>query len=114
MRGQVRLPFGHLLQWLGIGYWFWRRQSPWASAILAAGAAMFAQAWKSRPTAKKDNTSQGPDDEAGRWDWSEDTYGRGRWIETPSGGRAYMTQGAGARAAERIAERVFEHARAAA
>lgn len=98
---------------LGLGYYFWRRQSPWASPLLAAGAALFAQAWKSRPAAKKDNTTQGVDDDAGRFDWSDDTYGRGRWVETPSGGRAYMTEGAGARAAERIAERVFEHARAA-
>jgi hypothetical protein len=102
---------------LGIGYWLWRRQSPWAYAVLSAGAAMFVQAWKARPEskkdgAKKDGTTQGPDDEAGRWDWSEDTYGRGRWIDTPHGGQAYLTEGAGARAAERIAERVFEHAHA--
>lgn len=99
---------------LGYGYWLWRRQSSWAFAVLSAGAAMFVQAWKARPSAKKDNTTQGPDDEAGRWDWSEDTYGRGRWIETPHGGHAYLTEGSGARSAERIAERVFEHARAAA
>lgn len=101
---------------LGIGYWFWRRQSPWAMALLSAGAAMFVQAWKEvqgkKKNERKDNTTQGVDDDAGRWDWSEDTYGRGRWVETPSGSRAYMTEGAGARAAERIAERVFEHARA--
>jgi hypothetical protein len=105
---------------IGIGYWLWRRQSPWAMALLSGGAALFVQAWKEEQAKKKNkeakkegtNTS-GFDDDAGRWDWSDDTYGRGRWVETPNGGRAYMTEGAGARAAERIAERVFEHARAA-
>jgi hypothetical protein len=78
---------------------------------------MFMQAlMKEQERKKKDEkagTTSGVDD-AGGFDWSDDTYGRGRWIETPSGGRAYMTEGAGARAAERIAERVFEHARTAA
>jgi hypothetical protein len=105
---------------IGVGYWLWRRGSSWAMALLSAGAALFVQAWKQEQERKKEEearkkggtTTSGFDD-AGRFDWSEDTYGRGRWVETPNGGRAYMTEGAGARAAERIAERVFEHARAA-
>lgn len=106
---------------IGVGYWLWRRQNSWAMALLSAGAALFVQAWKQEQARKKKEeeakkqggtTTSGFDD-AGRFDWSEDTYGRGRWVETPSGGRAYMTEGSGARAAERIAERVFEHARAA-
>lgn len=101
---------------MGLGYWLYRKQSPWAAAVLSAGAAMFVQAWRARPVAKsdakKDATTQGPDEDAGGWDWVDDTYGRrGRWQETPSGGRSYITDGHGAHAAERIAERVFEHAR---
>jgi hypothetical protein len=106
---------------IGIGYWLWRRQSTWAMALLSAGAALFVQAWKQEQDRKKKaedakkagGTNTSGVDDAGRWDWSDDTYGRGRWVETPSGGRAYMTEGSGARAAERVAERVFEHARAA-
>lgn len=102
---------------LGIGLILWRRANSWAGVFLSAGAAMFMQAlMKEQERKKRDEkagTTSGVDD-AGGFDWSDDTYGRGRWIETPSGGRAYMTEGAGARAAERIAERVFEHARAAA
>jgi hypothetical protein len=114
---------------MALGYWLLRRQSPWAAAVLAAGAAMFVEAWRTRPSAKdaaakdaaaknalakKDGTTQGPDDDAGRWDWVDDTYGRhGRWEETPHGGRSYVTQGHGAHSAERIAERVFQHARPA-
>jgi HAMP domain-containing protein len=111
---------------MALGYWLLRRQSPWAPAVLAAGAAMFVEAWRTRPLdpkdaaakkdalAKKDATTQGPDEDAGHWDWVDDTYGRrGRWTETPSGGRSYVTQGNGAQAAERIAERVFQHARPA-
>lgn len=104
---------------MGLGYYLLRQKSPWAGALLAAGAAMFVQAWRARPgaktdPAKPDGTTQGPDEEAGRWDWVDDTYGRrGRWAETPNGGRTYVTAGHGAQTAERIAERVFEHARSA-
>lgn len=105
---------------IGIGLWLWRRQSTWAGVFLSAGAAMFMQALKEEQERKKRDeeakakggTTSGVDD-TGRFDWSEDTYGRGRWVDTPSGARAYMTEGAGARAADRIAERVFEHARTA-
>ena len=104
---------------LGAGYMLLRQKSPWAGALLAAGLAMFVEAWRSRPVAaaappKRDGTTQGPDEDAGRWDWVDDTYGRrGRWVETPNRGRTYVTEGHGAQAAERIAERVFEHARPA-
>ena len=100
---------------LAFGYWLFRRQSPWAGPALATAAALFVQAWKARPESRKDKgrDTQGPDDDAGRWDWSEDTYGaRGRF-EAPHGGRAYMREGQGANDAERIADRVFEHARTA-
>jgi hypothetical protein len=104
---------------MGLGYWLWRRNNPWASAILASGSALFAQAWKSRPESKKETS--GPD-EAGWWaegewhpherPWLERDYAeRGRWVETPAGGRVFMIDGPNARAAERMAERIFEHAR---
>lgn len=104
---------------MGLGYWLLRQKSSWAGALLAAGAAMFVEAWRARPVAappppKKVATTEGPDAEAGGWDWVDDTYGRrGRWVETPNRGRTYVTEGHGAQAAERIAERVFEHARPA-
>jgi hypothetical protein len=113
---------------MALGYWLYQRQSQWAGPVIAAGAAMFVEAWRTRPVdatkaakakadapkAKTDTTTQGPDEDAGHWDWVDDTYGRrGRWVETPNGGRSYITQGHGAHAAERIAERVFEHARPA-
>jgi hypothetical protein len=104
---------------LGIGFWLWRKGNAWAGVFLSAGAALFVQALKEDQRKRRDeearkggtNTS-GVD--TGAFDWSDDTYGHGRWIDTPSGARAYMTEGAGARAADRIAERVFEHARSAA
>jgi hypothetical protein len=107
---------------VAIGYYLWRRGNPFGHAMLSTAAALFVQAYRARPKdddknkkppQKADGTTQGFDDDAGRWDWSEDTYGRGRWIHTPSGAQAYITEGSGARSAERIAERVFEHARAA-
>ena len=105
---------------MGGGYWFWRKGYAWGPAALSSGAALFVAAWKNRPDAKRETA--GPD-EAGWWqgnEWHEhrrpwldqDTYELGRWVETPSGGRVFLTEGQGARAAERMAERIFEHARA--
>jgi len=100
---------------LGLGYWLFKKGSPFGTALLTAGAVLFMQGWKTRPKGEKkgkkqDATAEGVD-EAGRYDWSADTYGAGgEWAPTPSGGRSYMTQGNGSRAPERIASRVFEYA----
>jgi hypothetical protein len=93
------------------GFVLWRRQSPWANAVLAAGAAIFVKDWESRSEAKKEAAGPG-DEDAGYW-WEGRHYeprwerererelGRRRWEELPEG----------VRAAERMAERVFEGAR---
>jgi hypothetical protein len=112
---------------IGLGYWLWRKGNPWAAAILSSGAALFVAAWQSRSEAKKDAKKEaaGPE-EAGWWHdgewrehewrerpwWERDHYERGRWVETPSGGRAFIAEGPATRAAERMADRIFfEHAR---
>jgi hypothetical protein len=109
---------------VGGGYWLYRKGSPWAAAIMSTGAALFVQAWKARPESKdtaKDET-KGPDEEAGWWHegewrgrerpWGErDYYERGRWVESPNGGRVFVIDGPSSRAAEHMAERIFEHAR---
>jgi hypothetical protein len=93
------------------GLYLWRKQSSFAAAVLAAGAAIFVRDWESRPEAKKE--AAGPGDEAagywweGRWyepRWErerERQIARRRWEELPEG----------VRAAERMADRVFEGAR---
>ncbi len=111
-----------------IGYVLYQRYSAWGANIIAAGAALAMQAYQTRPKEeKKDDKNKAdankgdankkdaptPDtkgfDEAGGWDW-QDTYGRhGRWVETPHGARAYMTEGPGAYAAERMVDSVFAH-----
>ncbi len=93
------------------GFVLFRRQSSWAQAVLAAGAAIFVKDWEARPEAKKEAAGPG-DEDAGYWwegRWHEPRWererdrelGRRRWEELPEG----------VRAAERMAERVFEGAR---
>jgi hypothetical protein len=38
-------------------------------------------------------------------------YEHPRWVEAPSGGHVLFTEGPATRAAERMADRIFEHAR---
>jgi hypothetical protein len=102
---------------LALGYYLFRKHSPWAQAVLAAGAILFVKAWKERPDKPKETA--GPDDEdAGRWEWDrhdswrerererDDWRGAERRAELHSAHRA-------AHNAERLADRIFEHARAA-
>jgi len=99
-----------LLVMLG-GLVLWRKGSSWATAVMAAGAALFIQDWKAQPETKKEAAGPG-DEEAGYWHegrwyeprWErerERVFARRRWDELPEGTRA----------AERMAERVFEGAR---
>jgi hypothetical protein len=94
---------------LALGYYLFRKQSPWASAVLAAGAILFVKAWKERPEKAKE--AAGPDDEdAGRWEWDRRDTGGEREDER----RAHALGGPrAAHNAERLADRIFEHARAA-
>lgn len=90
-----------------LGYYLFRKSSPWAQAVLAASAILFVKAWKERPAPAKE--AAGPDDEdAGRWEW--DRREDGREAER----RAHVLgDGRAGRNAERLADRIFEHARAA-
>ncbi len=94
---------------MALGYYLFRKQSPWAQAVLAAGAILFVKAWKDRPEKAKE--AAGPDDEdAGRWEWDRRDDGREREEER----RAHVLGGPrAAHNAERLADRIFEHARAA-
>ena len=100
---------------LGLGYYLFRKNSPWAQAVLAAAAIMFVKAWKERPSDDKDKAkakeAAGLDDEdAGRWEWDRHEDWRER--EAAQRGRA-LGEGRAERNAERLAGRIFEHARAA-
>ena len=94
---------------IALGYYLFRKNLPYALQVLAVGAALFVKAWKERPEAAKETA--GPDDEdAGRWEWDRRDDGREREDERRhhvlSGHRATHN-------AERLADRIFEHARAA-
>ncbi|MEP7126324.1 MAG: hypothetical protein ABJE95_35660 [Byssovorax sp.] len=99
-----------------LGYYLFRKQSPWAQAVLAASAILFVKAWKERPENAKE--AAGLDDEdAGRWEWDrreswrERERDREEWRDNPRGRQ--MGEGRSGRNAERLADRIFEHARAA-
>ena len=96
---------------MALGYYLFRKQSPWAQAVLAAGAILFVKAWKERPERGKE--AAGPDDEdAGRWEWDR----RDDWREREREDERRHHVLSGHRAthnAERLADRIFEHARAA-
>ena len=99
-----------------LGYYLFRKQSPWAQAVLAASAILFVKAWKERPQNAKE--AAGPDDEdAGRWEWDRRESWRDRdrdrdeWRDSQRGRQ--MGEGRSGRNAERLADRIFEHARAA-
>jgi hypothetical protein len=99
-----------------LGYYLFRKSSPWATAVLAASAVLFVKAWKERPDAPKE--AAGPDDEdAGRWEWDRHDHWRHereREREREAERRAHVLgEGRGVRSAERLADRIFEHARAA-
>jgi hypothetical protein len=98
---------------LALGYYLFRKHSPWAQAVLAAGAILFVKAWKERPEAAKETA--GPDDEdAGRWEWDRHDSWREREEVRAAERRAHVLgEGRAARNAERLADRIFEHARAA-
>jgi len=107
----------------GAGYYLFRKRSPWAQAVLAASAIMFVKAWKERPEAAKDakakETSGVDDEDAGRWEWDsrEDWRDREDWRASRDAREAdrrarYLGEGR-ASPAERLADRLFEHARAA-
>ena len=99
-----------------LGYYLFRKQSPWAQAVLAASAILFVKAWKERPENAKE--AAGPDDEdAGRWEWDRRESWRDRerdreeWRDSHRGRQ--IGEGRSGRNAERLADRIFEHARAA-
>ena len=95
-----------------LGYYLFRKNSPWAPAVLAASGIMLVKVWKERPEAK-DTTTSGPDDEeAGRWEWDRYDDGRARepWREERRA--RYLAEARAERNAERLADRIFEHARA--
>jgi hypothetical protein len=98
-----------------LGYYLFRKSSPWAQAVLAASAILFVKAWKERPESGKE--AAGPDDEdAGRWEWDRRDDWRDReredWRDSERRTR-HLGEGRSGRNAERLADRIFEHARAA-
>jgi hypothetical protein len=97
---------------LGGGYWLYRKGNPWAVSIMSTGAALFVAAWKTRPESKEE--AKGPE-EAGWWregaSGEPDYHDAGRWLEAPSGARVFAVDAPSSRAAERMAERIFEHAK---
>jgi hypothetical protein len=97
-----------------LGYYLFRKSSPWAQAVLAASAILFVKAWKDRPE-QAAKEAAGPDDEdAGRWEWDrrDDYREREDWRGAEGGARG-LGEGRSSRNAERLADRIFEHARAA-
>jgi uncharacterized membrane protein (GlpM family) len=91
-----------------LGYYLFRKNSPWAQAVLAASAILGVKAWNERSAQAKE--AAGPDDEdAGRWEWDrrDDYREREDWRDRRLG------EGRSGRNAERLADRIFEHARAA-
>jgi len=95
------------------GFILFRRQSSWAQAVLAAGAAIFVKDWESRPDAKKESSGPG-DEDAGYWwegRWHEPRWERDRERERDLPRRRWEELPEGVRAAERMADRVFEGAR---
>ena len=105
---------------LGLGYYLFRKNSPWAQAVLAAAAIMFVKAWKERPSDDKAKAKEaaGVDDEdAGRWEWDRHENWRERehlrdWRDAERRAR-FLGEHRAERNAERLAGRIFEHARAA-
>ncbi len=96
---------------MALGYYLFRKQSPWAAGVLAAGAALFVKAWKERP--EKPKEAAGPDDEdAGRWEWDRHDSWRERedWRAAERRAQLHSAHRA-AHNAERLADRIFEHAR---
>ena len=101
-----------------LGYYLFRKNSPWAQAVLAAAAILFVKAWKERPEQAKEAAGLDDDDDAGRWEWNRRDDWRERERERAelreSNGRPRgLADGRSARNAERLADRIFEHARAA-
>ena len=92
-----------------LGYYLFRKKSPWAQAGLAASAILFVKGWKERPSTVKE--AAGPDyEDAGRWEWDRREDAGALPLEQR--GRA-LGEGRAERNAERLADRIFEHARAA-
>ena len=98
---------------IALGYYLYRKNWPYAHAVLAVGAALFVKAWKERPEAAKE--AAGPDDEdAGRWEWDRRDSWREREDWRAAERRAQLHSAHRAEHnAERLADRIFEHARAA-
>lgn len=101
-----------------LGYYLFRKSSPWAQAVLAASAILFIKAWKERPeqAAKEAAGADDEDEDAGRWEWDrrDDYRDRERegWRDGDRRARG-LGEGRSGRNAERLADRIFEHARAA-
>ena len=98
---------------IALGYYLFRKNLPYALQVLAVGAALFVKAWKERPEAAKETA--GPDDEdAGRWEWDRHDSWRERedWRAAERRAQLHSAHRA-AHNAERLADRIFEHARAA-
>ena len=100
-----------------LGYYLFRKQSPWAQAVLAASAILFVKAWKERPQNAKEAAGPDDDEDAGRWEWDRREIGHDRerdreeWRDSERG--RLLGNGRAGRNAERLADRIFEHARAA-
>jgi hypothetical protein len=114
---------------LGLGYYLFRKNSPWAQAVLAAAGILFLKGYYERPEAKKEaaaakeaavaKEAAGPDDEdAGRWEWDRRDEWRDREREREHWRHAErraqrIEDRRVVHQAERLADRVFENARAA-
>ncbi len=101
---------------LAVGWYLWRKQNPYATAVIALGAALFAQSWR-----VQQNKAAKPEDrwEAGSMSDAGDDTGyawdaaSGQWVRSASGGEVLMPPG-GTDRSEEFAQRVFSSARAAA
>jgi hypothetical protein len=89
---------------LAVGWWAWRKEKVYAGLILAIGAALFAQAWRT-----ESNITAKPPIESGDVAWDADA---GQWVKTGTGGEVLMPAG-GTDESSVFARSVFEKARAA-
>jgi hypothetical protein len=85
------------LAMIALGYYLFRKGSPWGTALMAAGGGLFVQDWKVRPGS---TDTKGPEEDAGAVNWSE--IPRGKWHELPGVGRVYREEHAGAHMADRV------------
>ena len=84
------------------GWYLWRRQNPYATIVLALGAALFAQAWKTEQN-KKNPPGTESGDAGAPYDWDA---AAGEWVKSGTG-TPDMVMGKGNTQSERFADQVF-------